>query len=69
MTTMSKRITQASNLKENLENQGIPCNNSTIASTDAEDFYPLVRLKQVRKQSSTSPRTYQKKIKSTLNTA
>jgi len=46
---MSKTIIQASDLKENLENQGITCNNSTIVSIDAEDFYPSVRLKLVRK--------------------
>jgi len=45
---MSKTIIQASDLKDNLENQGITCNNSTTASTDAEDFYPSVRLKLVR---------------------
>jgi len=46
---MSKTIIQASDLKENLKNQGITCNNSTIVSMDAEDFYPSVRLKLVRK--------------------
>jgi len=46
---LSKTIIQASDLKDNLENQGINCNNSTIVSTDAEDFYPSVRLKLVRK--------------------
>ena len=46
---MSKTTIEASDLKDNLEDQGIACNNSTIASTDAEDFYPSVRLKPVRK--------------------
>jgi len=44
---MSKTTIQASNLKENLENQGVTCNNSTMASTGAEDFHPLARLKPV----------------------
>mgnify|MGYP001787478984 FL=1 len=46
---MSKTIIQASNLKEQLETLGITCNNSTIVSIDAENFYPSVRLKLVRK--------------------
>jgi len=46
---MSKTTIQASDLKENLENQGMTCNNSTTVPTDAEDFYPSVRLKLVRK--------------------
>ena len=46
---MSKTIIQASDLKDQLENRGITCNNSTIASIDAENFYPSVRLKLVRK--------------------
>jgi len=46
---MPKTITQASNLKENLENQGITCSNSMRASIDAENFYPSVRFKLVRK--------------------
>jgi len=45
----SKTMIQALDLKENLENQGITCNNSMTASTDAEDFYPSVRLKLTRK--------------------
>jgi len=45
---VSKTTIQASDLKESLENQGMTCNNYAIASTDAEDFYPLVRLKLVR---------------------
>jgi len=40
---------QAPDLKENLENQGMTCNNSTMASTDAEDFHPSARLKPVGK--------------------
>jgi len=46
---MSKTTIQASDLKENLENQGKTCNNSTTVSTDAEDFYTSARLKLVRK--------------------
>jgi len=46
---MSKTTIQASDLKDNLEDQGMTCNNSTTASTDAEDFYPSARLKPVRK--------------------
>jgi len=45
---MSKTIIQASDLKDQLENRGITCNNSTIVSIDAENFYPSVRLKLVR---------------------
>jgi len=55
---MSKTTIEASDLKDNLEDQGIACNNSTTASTDAEDFYPSVRPKLVRKavcHFSTSP--------------
>jgi len=54
---MSKTIIQASDLKENLENQGITCNNSTIVSIDAEDFYPSVRLNLVRKAVYTRRRS------------
>jgi len=46
---MSNATIQASNLKENLKNQGMICKNSTRASTDAKDFHPSVRLKVVRK--------------------
>jgi len=46
---MSKTTIQASDIQENLENQGIACNNSTKVSTEAENFYPLARLKLVRK--------------------
>ena len=46
---VSKTTIEASDLKKNLENQGTNCNNSTTASTDAEDFCPLARLKPVRK--------------------
>jgi len=45
---LSKTIIQSSDVKENLENQGTTCNNSTTASTVAEDFYPSARLKPVR---------------------
>ena len=47
---MSTTMIQASDIKEILENQGITCNKSTTASTDAEDFCPSVRLKPVRKE-------------------
>jgi len=46
---MSKTTIQASDLKENCQNQGMTCNNSTTASKDAEDFHPSARLKLVRK--------------------
>jgi len=46
---MSKTTIQASDLKENLENQGITCNNSTTVSTDTEYFCPWARLKLVSK--------------------
>ena len=35
---VSKTTIQASHFKDNLENQGITCNNSTTTSADAEDF-------------------------------
>jgi len=46
---MSKAMIQASDLKENLENQGITVHNSTMASTDAEAFCQSAGLKLVRK--------------------
>jgi len=44
-----KTTIQASGLKENLENQGITCNNSTTVQTHAEEFHPSARLKLVKK--------------------
>jgi len=58
---------QASDLKENLENQGITVHNSTMASTDAEAFCQSAGLKLVRKAVCHFSKTCQKKIK--LNTA
>jgi len=46
---MSKMTIQASNFEKIPENQGVTCNNSTAASTNAEDFCPSERLKPVRK--------------------
>jgi len=67
---MSKTSFQASDLKENLENQGMTCNNSKMASADAEDFCPQVRLKPVRTAACHfSPKNCQQKIKSPSNTA
>jgi len=64
---MSKIKIQASDLRQrNLENQGITCNNSTAASTDAESFQPSENLKPV---TITSPKNHQKKTKLTWNTA
>jgi len=49
---MSKTKIQASDLKENLENQEITCNNSTIVFTDAEEFCTSASLKLVKKKLS-----------------
>jgi len=51
---MSKTTIQASDLKDNLEDQGTTCNNSTTASTDAEDFYPSVGKTETSEKSSLS---------------
>jgi len=45
----SKTTIQASDLRENLENQGITCNNSMMVSADAEDSCTSARLKPARK--------------------
>ena len=46
---MTKTIIQASDLKRDIEKLGITRHNTTIASIDAEAFYPSVRFKLVKK--------------------
>jgi GIY-YIG catalytic domain len=46
---MKRTIIQASDLKSKLENLGITCNNSTIVSIDAVDYYPSIKFKLVKK--------------------
>jgi len=66
---MSKTMIQASDLKENLECQGIACNGSTTVSADAADFCPSARLKPVRKAVYHFSKNLSEKIKSPPNTA
>jgi hypothetical protein len=44
-----RTIVQASDLKEKTEKMGITSDNSTIVSIDAEDFYPSIKFKLVKK--------------------
>jgi hypothetical protein len=46
---MKKTIIQAVDLKEKIETIGITNENSTIISIDAQDFYPSVKFKLVKK--------------------
>ena len=44
-----RTIIQASDLKEKIEKMGITSENSTIVSIDAEEFYPSIKFKLVKK--------------------
>jgi hypothetical protein len=45
----SRMIIQASDLKQKLENMDIKCDNSTIISINAVDYYPSIKFKLVKK--------------------
>jgi len=65
---MSKTMIQASDLKDQLENQGTACNDPTKAWTFLF-FCSLARLKLTRKAANNLSKDLLEKIKSTSNLA